>query len=236
MTDIAEIANRGTALEMRAQIYGQLSAASANEIVLEQSWMTLGAMLANFSAGEYWRDLGYESFPQFMLELRDKYKRGKTQLWAYFSVAKFLLPTIPAAQLEEMGISKAMELKKALEKSGKALPVEIIDAARQRATTIKEVRAMLGQALNLPDTHEPGSWFDFDGCYMTPDECKEFVGAVKMTLTLLGTKKELAEHVQRKAVFMAWLQEYVGTHSAEVYGPKETVNIPAKLLGASHVA
>lgn len=215
---------------LRSAIYGQLQSASSFEFVLEQSWMKLGEMLAKFANNEYWRVLGYESFPQFMLELRDKYKRGKTQLWAYYSVAKYLLPTIPAEKLEAMGITRAMELKRAMEKSQKPLTAELIEAALTSSTT-KELRAAIATALNLPDTTEPGSWFDFDGCYMTPDERKEFVSAVKMTLTLLGTKKELPEHVQRKAVFMAWLQEYVGTHATEVYGPPAVINQPAKLLG-----
>jgi hypothetical protein len=233
---IAEITNKGVALELRAEIYNQVATASTNEFALEQSWMRLGELLVRFEENEYWRVLGYLSFSRFMMELRDTYKRGRTQLWAYFSVAKFLLPTIPAAQLEAMGISKAMELKYALDKQkkitpGAVIPADVIAAALKKETTGKELRAMIGEAFNQTDDREPGTWYDCDGFYMTADERKEYAACVKMTIIHLGLKPEMAEHQQRKAVYTAWMQEYYGTHAAEVYGP-QIENQPAQLIGA----
>jgi hypothetical protein len=67
---------------------------------------------------------------------------------------------------------------------------------------------------------QDGTWFDFDGCFMTPEERAEFKDTVRMTATLLELKKALPEHVQRKEIFFAWLREFRGTHETEVYGPR----------------
>jgi hypothetical protein len=212
------------------EIYAQLDKASADEVVLEQSWMRLGKLLLRCKNAEAWRPAGFQSFELFMLHLRDRYNRGKTQLWSYMTVAEKLSPTIDAKTLEEIGISKALELKRGLKKSGgKAIPQEIIDKARLQATTIKEVRALLAQAFNLsPD--DKGTWFDLDGFFVTTEEKQEFVSAVRTTLALLGIAKDIPNHIQRKEVIFAWAREFIGTHAAEVHGPQEMQNTPATLV------
>lgn len=215
--------------ELLDQIYAQLGAASANEVVLERSWMRLGEMLRQCKEGGHWR-AGFETFDDFMADLRTRYRRGKTQLWAYLTVAEKLLPMIPADTLEEIGISKALELKRAVTKSGKPVPVEIIQAARKQETTIKELRAMIGASLNIDTGPEKGSWFDFDGCYFTPDERKEFVACVLITERILGLKPEIPDHIRRKEIFLAWAREFLGTHAAEVLGPGAMCNTPATLI------
>lgn len=217
---------------LRQAIYEQLGAAAENETVLEHSWMKLGALLVKFKAAEYWRTLGYQTFADFMLELRDKYNRGRTQLWSYLTVAEKLLPIIPAATLEEIGITKALEIKRALA-SGKTIPPEIIEAARKQTTTIKELRAALGAALNFSMGGQPGTWFDFNGTYLTAEEREEFRQAVKLTITLLEIAPHVPEHIQRKEIFFAWLREFIGTHAAEVYAPQagpteSTLLLPAR--------
>lgn len=225
-----ETAEPVSAESLRAEIYTQLGAASANEIVLEQSWMRLGQLLLRFKNNEHWRKLGYPSFEQFMMELRDKYQRGKTQLWSYLTVAEKLGPILDSKTLEEIGISKALQIKRAYTKSGgKPLPPEIIEAAKLQATTIKEVRALLARAFNFePD--EKGVWFDLDGFFVTPEEKQEFKDCVRMTIALLGIKKDVPDHIQRKEIFLTWMREFNGAHAAEVYGPQEMQNTPATLV------
>jgi hypothetical protein len=218
-----------------AEIYAQLQAATANELVLEQSWMRLGRLLMECKATESWRVAGFESWERFMMHLRERFKRGRTQLWSYLTVAEKLLPFYSAELLEEIGISKALELKRGIvQGGGKALPQAIIDAARSQDTGIKEVRAMVAQACNLA-ADEKGSWFDFGGSFLTAEEKQEFVAAVKLTLALLSIKKDVPEHIQQKEIILSWMREFVGTHNVEVYGPSEPINTPARLLGASNV-
>ena len=217
------------AMLLRAEIYQQLEESGSKEYVLDRSWMRLGQLLAQFKKDECWRDTGYQSFETFMDELRKTHKRGRTQLWAYLSVAETLGPVILAETLEKIGISKAMELKRAMVKSGKQLPESLIAAAQESTTTIKELRGLVGEALNLTDDRTPGTWFDFDGVYFTKDEREEFKAAVILTARLLELSKDLPDHMRRKAIFTAWMQEFVGTHAAEVNGPAMTTT-PAKLL------
>lgn len=211
------------------QIYDQLNQACRDEIVLEHSWMRLGRLLAECQSAEAWRPL-FNSFDEFMLDLKQRFHRGRTQLWQYLTVARHLGPIIEADTLEEIGISKALEIKRGMKKNGgKPIPQEIIEAARQQTVTAKEIRARIAQAFNTePD--EKGTWFDLDGFFITKEEREQFVAAVHLTKVLLNLGKDVPEHVQRKAIIFAWLQEFTATHAAEINGPQQPVNTPAKLL------
>ena len=216
------------AARLKQIIEDMLDEAGDQEYALDHSWMHLGRLLAQFKTQEAWRDTGYISFDAFMEDLRKKYKRGRTQLWAYLTVAETLNKQIEGYQLEEMGISKALVLKHALKKSGKdKLPADLIEAALRRQVTAKELRAMAAEAMNIELAPDRGTWFDFDGCYMTPEDRKEFRECVTMTEKLLDLPKELPEHIRRKEIFFAWMKEFFGTHAAEVYGPQE----PAEFVG-----
>ena len=215
---------------LRQEIYTQLGKAEVEEASLDHSWMKLGVLLAAFKAKECWRELdGYVTFDEFIGELKHRYNRGRTQLYAYLGVAETLGPIIPAETLERIGVSKAMELKRAMVKSGKQLPESLIAAAQESTTTIKELRGLVGEALNLADDRTPGTWFDFDGCFFTKDEREEFKAAVVLTERLLELSKDLPDHMRRKAIFTAWMQEFVGTHAAEINGPAMTTT-SAKLV------
>src|SRR5208282_3852661 len=203
----------------RLEIYGQLGEATKNEVVLEASWMRLGKLLAEFKAAEHWRLLGYETFPKFMLELRDKYNRGKTQLWNYLTVAEKLLPLYPAEKLEAMGISKAMEFARALGNSKTVLPQEIIDKATEQGTTIKKLRGLIGVAQHGGVAPEQSSWFDWGGSFLTAGEKEEIKEAIRVTIRLLGIAPHVPEHIQRKEIFLAWAKEFYGTYASEVFGP-----------------
>lgn len=221
MAGTAELINNpGYAVSLRDAIYAELGSACETSFRLEQSWTRLGGMLATFKAKEHWRELGYQTFDDFMLELREKFNRGRTQLYSYLSVAENLLSDISAEALENIGISKALELKRAKKLlNGKTLPEEFIEAAKDPQKTNKELRALISQTIH-GTVDEKGTWFDFDGCFMTSEEREEFKEAVKVTIGVAGISKEAPEHIQRKEIFFAWLREFYGTHAAEFYGPK----------------
>jgi hypothetical protein len=208
-----------TAEALRIRIYNELEAATLNSFKLEQSFTRVGVLLSEFKAKEHWRQYAeYPTFEAFMDELRVRFHRGRTQLWGYLSVAENLLPTIEASKLEEMGISKALELKRAMKKlNGKEMPSALIESALQPGVTVKELRGTIGKTLNL--TPEPaGTWFDLDGFFMDPEERAEFKEAFQATEGLLNLSKALPDHIRRKSVIMAWMQEWTGTHLAEFYG------------------
>lgn len=217
-------------LLLRKEIYEQLNQNTAKEVQLEIGWLHLGRLLTEFKVREAWRGLAdpqgheYTGFDDFMAELRDRWHRGKSQLWAYQSVAEKLLPLIPAETLDEIGITKAMELKRALG-MGATLDAVVIEAARSPETTVKELRGIIAQLLSLPDDRMPGTWFDFEGTYLTKEDRLEFDECWEMSVRLLGLKKDQSTVYHRREIFMAWVREFYGTHCADVYGP-ETAAAP----------
>ena len=209
--------------QLRSAIYNELEGTSAACFRLEQSWVRLGVMLSHFKAQEHWRRLGYQTFDDFMHELKERFHRGRTQLYGYMGAAEQLLSTISAEDLEKMGISKVLELKRALKKlDGKPLSQDLINKALADGTTTKELRGDIAQALNL--SPEPaGTWFDMDGFFMDPDERKEFKEIWHVAEGLLGLKKETPDHIRRKEVILTCMREWYGTHAAEFYGDDKGV-------------
>lgn len=212
------------AQKLHQEILQCLGQACLNEFVLERSWMYIGELLTKCKANEHWRELGFESWEKYMFELKTKFKRGRTQLWSYQTIAETLLPTIDGETLEEIGVSKAGEIKKHVNKALKAgksqeIPSEILEVAKKPETTAKELRAVLGQFANSAENENNGTWRDLDGFFATKEEWDEYKNCVFMTARLLGIKNHIPEHLARKEVFMAWIREFWGTHAAEVFGP-----------------
>jgi hypothetical protein len=223
--------NAGGAEELRRAIFNELEGTSVACFALEQSWVRLGILLSTFKQQEHWRKFKeYATFDDFISELKSRFHRGRTQLYGYLSVAELLLPTIGAEKLEAMGISKALELKRALKKlEGKPLPAGLLEAALDPKKTTTELRGDIGSALHI--TEEPkGSWFDLQGFFMLPDERKEFKEAFLATEGLLGLGNSLPDHIRRKEVLLAWMREWYGTHAAEFSGVQQPANAEPVLI------
>jgi hypothetical protein len=170
-------------------------------------------------------------FKSFMAEISNRFNREQKTLYGYLGVAERLLPLISAGKLEQIGISKALEIKRALKKAdGKAIPQDVIDAACLPQTTAKELRALLAQAFCYAPDAEKGVWIDFGGSFLTKEERAEFLAAVRVTKAMLGLSDEIPDHIQRKEILQAWWREFMGTHAAEVLGPQQAENTPAVLM------
>lgn len=219
-----------TAEDYRQSIYVQLDGLCAAEVGVGRGYIRLGVMLLDFKQREVWQELGYASFDAFMGELVTRYQRGRTALYSYLGVAEKLLPIIDADSLEEMGIGKAMEIKRALKHAnGKAIPEDIITDARLAEKTIADIRADLAKAFNIAPL-EKGRWYDLQGFYMTPEEWAEFVACVRLTKSVLEISNETPDHIQRHEIFMAWMREFKATYEPQVNAPQEMQNTPAVLL------
>ncbi len=218
--------------ELRRKIYNEIEGTSVACFALDRSYVRIGVLIAEFKARECWRSWSkeYTTFDDFIGELKLRFKIGRTQLYGYVAVAEVLLPTIGAEKLEQMGVSKALELKRAVKKlESKPLPPALLEAALDASKTTKELRATIGQALNL--TEEPkGSWFDLDGFFMTPEERAEFKAAFLATEAMLGLTRSTPDHVRRKEVITTWMKEWYGTHAAEVNGTTQPVNVAPVLV------
>ncbi len=215
------VAHPSAAELLRLKIFTELEGTTVACFALEQSWVRLGVLLSEFKQQEHWRSLGYQTFDDFISELKSKFNRGRTVLYGYLAVAEVLLPTMSADALEKMGISKALELKRAMKKlDGKPLPAGLLEAALDPSKTTTELRGAIGSALHI--TEEPkGTWFDWGGSFLSKEERAFMKEAFCVTIGLLGIKQDIPEHIQRKAVFTAWAEEFYGTHSSEFYGNSE---------------
>lgn len=209
--------------DLLARIYQQLGEATTGEVALEHSWMRLGAMLLQYknAGAAQWKKDGFDTFEIFMLGLRDKYNRGRTQLWGYINAAEYFLPTVDSSTLEKIGISKALEMRRQSRLVGKPVPEEIVKVAALQTTTIKELRAMLGAAFNIQDDGPAGTWFDFQGTYYTAEQKAEFKDAVRVAMKVLGLKPNVPDHIARGEIMLAFAKEFFGTHAPEVYGKQQ---------------
>jgi hypothetical protein len=211
-----------TAEALRELIYHELEGTTVACFALEQSWTRLGILLAEFKMKEHWRKFAeYKTLDDFIRELKHKFNRGRTQLYGYMGACETMLPLCSRNELEKMGISKVLELKRAVKQLpvGTELPQELVQKALNPEATAKELRADVGKFLHAaPDDH--GTWMDLDGFYITPEERKEFKEAWLATEALLNIKPDVPEHLRRKAVFLTWMREWWGTHAKEYFDGK----------------
>lgn len=202
------------------QIEAEIAGAVDGERKLDQSWARVGALLSRFESTKGYKVLGFESFPKYLNSLREKYGRSNGQLWAYKEVAHHLSPSISEGDLDKMGVSKAFEIARAMKIAEKPPTPELIAAALDPATTVKEVRALAHRIYDLPANEEPkGTWLDLGGFYASADERKLLMETYELGARLLELSPNVPEWLKRKEVHIAMAREFHGTHMAEVYGP-----------------
>ena len=85
---------------------------------LDHGYATLGLLLTEVSEKELWRGAGFTSFDKYLTSLIDKYHRGRTQIWNYFSSVREMKPYLTEGQMNTMGISKLNVLKRATKQLG----------------------------------------------------------------------------------------------------------------------
>jgi len=221
-----------TAETLRTRIYKELEGSSVACFALEQSWVRLGVLLSEFKQKEHWRSLGYQTYDSFIHELKIKFKRGRTILYGYVGAVEALLPIMSADAIEQIGISKALELKRAQKQlNGKPLPAAALAAAASKDVTASDLRGELAKATHVIE--EPkGTWFDLQGFFITADERKEFKEAFLMTEGLLGLSNTVPDHIRRKEVLLTWMREWYGTHATEFSGVKQPENVAPVLRGS----
>lgn len=209
---------------LKEQVEGLLEAIRANESRLATSYARLGSLLLQVRKGCYWEAWGYKSFGQYIDSLRVRIDRGRSQIYAALSAADKLLPLISEQDLETVGISKAHELQRFVQQSGRN-PANVVvdetgrtllDAAKDDAVTVSQLHALVLEALHEKGEVK-GTWFEFGGCYLLADEKKEILDAMSVTRRVEPPIDEnAADHVQRKEIMLRWAREFAGTYAEEV--------------------
>lgn len=209
--DVMEEANAPE--DVALQVDTLVSQLLAAENILERGYARLGSLLNRIYSEKLWQPLGHETFGHYMTALAQKHTRGRTSLYSYLSAAQNLLPYMTETQLDEIGISKARELKKYVAATGHGPGEEIIQQAIDPKITVKDVKKLLFDAAQ-PD--EKGTWVDFSGCYMDDNELMVYREAREKALRLCeAVKKDTPEHIRQKMFIVTVCMEFLGSHPDE---------------------
>lgn len=182
------------------------------EGLLEHGYAKLGYLLTEVSEHRYWEAAGLESFGEYIKSLSEKYNRGRTQLYHYFSTVKELKPYLTEDQLNEMGIAKANEIRKSVKQTGFPPKEEIISEAVKPGVTTATVRKLLFEATNRP-ADEKGTWMDFEGFYVTEDERLVIRSAFEAAWrTDPIVSKSVPDWTRRKEAVLRMAMEYLAEH------------------------
>lgn len=178
---------------------------------LETNFVRLGTALHEVYREQHWMVGGHRSFGVYLKSLESRAKRGRTQLYHCLGVVQDLLPYTTEHDLVEVGITKAILLRKALA-SGNNID-ELVDQAKTR--TKEELEELVGGSA---DTDDPGKWMSFGGARYTDEERAEFIRAVNITLrtdppinVCGGAIKKWSEvpPQTKKEVLFRWLAGFV---------------------------
>lgn len=178
---------------------------------LETNFVRLGTAMNEVYRHQYWMVGGHGSFGKYLKSLEPRVKRGRTQLYHCLGIVQDLLPYVTEDQLVEIGITKAILLRKAL-----AAGTDVEELVEQAKTATKdELEELVGDKSEADDG--PGTWMSFGGARYTDDERQEFMRAVNITLRtdppidIGGSAKKWSEvpPQAKKEVLFRWLAGFV---------------------------
>lgn len=186
------------------------------EIQLEAGYAKLAFLLKDVSENRYWQGT-YNSFGTFLEALQIKYHLGKSQMYNYLSTAKELAGQLDESQLNEMGISKAMVLRKAHKASGVEIPQHIVNAALDSTVTVGDLEKILYDE-NVMGEPEEGTWLSLNlSCYVTAEEEATIRDAFNAARHSDPPVDETAkESFQRKQILLKICQEFLAAYSSDV--------------------
>lgn len=186
-----------------------------NERTVSSSWVRLGSLAHKVRQKKYWQVYGHHSFGAFVASLEPKIKRKRSQVYLCVTVVETLGSQISEEKLEEMGISRANELKKYAKESGKLVPEELLKTALDPEKDVDNLRAEIADALHKsPD--EKGKWYDFGGFYVTDDERKLIEDTIELAKSIDPViPHDIPEHSQKKEVFLRLSMEFQSAYAGE---------------------
>jgi hypothetical protein len=189
---------------------------------LNRGFARLAGLMAAFKQTEGWREYAYPSFNHFILFLSEQYRLKPRTLYQHIAIAEKLLPLVGAAGLDKMGVSKALEVTYAARRAQSPVRPELLEAAMDEKNGRSEIRALAHRLYELkPGEQVKGTYVDLGGFYMDDEQYKSFTEGVDLTCTLLQLPKEMPQWLRFQKCILAWIQEFSGTYSSEVYGVAE---------------
>ena len=180
---------------------------------LERGYASLGWMLLEVAEMQYWR-VHHPTFRDYLKSVAMKSRKTPGQLQQYFLTVRDLSDTFSPAQLETMGITKAIRLRAAKDYAI-VLPQAVVDAALDQKVTAKELKKVISVALKMPE--EEGDWMDLEMEFMVTPEQRKFAEQVIETAmhTEPLTKTTVSRSAQMWDVFEKLGMEFLSAHSGD---------------------
>lgn len=207
-----DLALAGSTLAAIDELVSKLAFA---EQKLEHGYAQLGFLLSEVSEKNYWRG-GYKSFGEYIAQLGDRFKLGRTQLYSYLGTVRDLKEYVSEKDLTEMGIGKATEVRRALKSSGVGPSAEIIKEAVKSTVSVKDVRKLLYETKQVGEQTE-GEWMDLDFSGMVSADQKLLIlaaikAADRTDPVIQPTMKLSARNIERITRFS---MEFLNAHPEE---------------------
>ena len=203
------------AMQRLEQVDTQVAMLASAENGLERGYAHLGYLLLEVSEMQYWR-VQFDTFRAYLQDVATESGRSPARIMQYFLAVRDLSDVFSNIQLEAMGITKALELRKAKDYAI-VLPPDVVKAALDPAVTVRELKVLIRKTiLRLPE-EEPVDWMDLDFSFsVTPEERATIEDAIRAAEHCDPvTKKTIAESAQKKDVVLKWAMEFLGGHPSE---------------------
>jgi hypothetical protein len=203
------------AVEVNRKIVHLISNIHNGELALATGYVALGAALLAVKENKYWVALEFKNFGEYIASIKDKIQVGRTQLYLYIATVEKLLPSITEKELYNIGITKALELKRVVSMTGQQPPQELIDLALDPKTTQLALKGEVYKHLHLTP-EDKGIYFDF-GFYVTEEEKAEIERGLDVAARIdppVGNDWE--ENARKKEIMFRFVREFLATYEAQV--------------------
>jgi hypothetical protein len=199
--------------QVLTQVNQQVIAMAATEEECERGYAQLGWMLLEVATMQYWR-VAHQTFRDYLRTIAMSSRKTASQLQQYFLTVRDLSDTFTLAQLEAMGISKAIKLRQAKDYAI-VLPSDVVQAALDSKITVKELQKVISTTLKMPE--EDGDYLDLGFEFMvSPEERATLEAAVDAAMhTDPVTKTTISKSAQMKDIALKFAMEFLGSHSGD---------------------
>lgn len=195
------------------QIDSLINRLLTKESDLDHGYAKLGLLLVEVSEQELWREAGFKSFDTYLTTVIEKYHKGRTQMYAIFTSVREMRPYLTEGQMNDMGITKLNQLKKATAKLGFPPNNAVMKIALDPKSTVADVRKAVAQNHQFTEEEAKGTWFDLGGFFVTDDErlvIREAFEAAWKTDPVV--QRSVKNEIRTKEGLMRMAMEYLSVH------------------------
>ena len=180
---------------------------------LDKNYVEIGQALLAVQAEKAWM-LREHSWDAYILACGKRFKRSRTSLYGYVSVAERLLPYIPAEALVGMGISKSQPLAQYVKRKPELDSVTLKEALDDTISA-EDFRAKLAERLH--DAPDKEKWFEVPGFFVTAEERAELLRAYDIAArTEPPIPRETPDRIRAKIIQQRLAMNYLAEFEAEI--------------------